>query len=124
MASATEGSVDDLRATLREVRERALDVAEGSVSVLPAFRTRGGALAERIHITALLSRLGAELYRVTAEWTDWAERETAAWRNTRLDEAKRSRALEVLDEVLRDAETGLERFRPSGVRALEKQRRA
>ena len=75
---ADDGEIDDLRATLRRIREEAaeriarLDELTAAVATAPPF-------PERLHLNALTVRLQLDQELSILRWADWAQREVAGW---------------------------------------------
>lgn len=79
---ADQGSVEQLRAVLAEVRAQA-DVALGELTALADEGRRGvGPFPERAHVNVLGMRMVADLHRALRAWASEAEAEVAGWAST------------------------------------------
>jgi hypothetical protein len=106
VAHATEGSVEQLQATVVGVRERLIES-------VPAFHHRiddlladGFTLPERTHTSALVLEFINRILMAVAGWSMWAEDEIRSWEDTTPDEVKVERAR----QVYRDLRDQLERI--------------
>lgn len=73
------GSRDDLRTTLRAVREEALEAVARWQEVAERYASGEGYYPERFAFSALAVRLLGEQQAVTAQWAAWAEEIVSAW---------------------------------------------
>ena len=89
---ADQGSVEQLRAVLAEVRAQA-DVALGELTAMADEGRRGVApFPERAHVNALGMRMVADLHRALRAWASWAEGEVSGWASTTTVDAEVGRA--------------------------------
>ena len=73
------GSREDLRATLRAVREEALEAVARWQDVAERYASGEGYYPERFAFSALVVRLVGEQQAITARWAAWAEEVVSAW---------------------------------------------
>jgi len=77
-----QGSLDDLRSTLAQTRERAL-AQRGLFARYAAFiSATGGTFPERKHLFALANTFMIGHYDHILAWADWAEQQIADWPDT------------------------------------------
>lgn len=77
---ADQGSIEDLRTNLEDMRDqardrRALFVAHAEV----LLRQDGGTFPERAHVLVLANRFMLDHFTQIAEWAEWALEQTASW---------------------------------------------
>jgi PadR family transcriptional regulator AphA len=73
------GELDDLRRTLRAIREEALDAVAHWQGVADLYESGEGQYPGRFGQSALVARLLGEQEAVAARWAAWAEQVVAAW---------------------------------------------
>jgi DNA-binding PadR family transcriptional regulator len=73
------GSVEDMLASIREVRADALAAVEHWQGIADLYHSGGGAYPERFALSALVARLLGDQQAATARWAAWAEEVVAGW---------------------------------------------
>jgi DNA-binding PadR family transcriptional regulator len=79
---ADQGSLDDLRATLRQTRESARANRDMFARYAAYISATGGTFPERRHLFALANTFMIGHYDHMLSWTDWAEQQIAGWPDT------------------------------------------
>lgn len=77
-----QGSLDDLRATLAQTRERARAQRDLFARYAAFISATGGTFPERRHLFALANTFMIGHYDHIVAWADWAERQIADWPDT------------------------------------------
>lgn len=93
VAAATEGSVDDLRETLRLVRRILTKVTVAYIPVAEELFSGGATLPERAHVTPIVGEMVRAMAQGLMEWSYWAEAYVADWEDTQPSEAKVARSV-------------------------------
>jgi DNA-binding PadR family transcriptional regulator len=99
VAFATEGSIEQLRAQLRHLRENPVPSHEEAKAALDQALDVGFVVPERVHTSALIVELARRVRRAVGEWAEWAEDEIAEWEDTKIDEAKAERGRAVYSQM-------------------------
>jgi PadR family transcriptional regulator AphA len=76
---AENGTVDDLLASLRAIREDALATLEHFQRAADPYEIGEGQYPQRFDLSALVARLLSEQQAATARWATWAERLVSEW---------------------------------------------
>jgi len=76
---AENGTRDDLLASIRALREEALETIEHFQRTADPYERGEGRHPERFALSALVARLLSEHHAVTARWAEWAERVVSDW---------------------------------------------
>lgn len=76
---AENGTVDDMLASIRAVREDAMAAVAHWRDIADLYAAGEGAYPNRFALSALVARLLAEQQAVTARWAAWAEELVARW---------------------------------------------
>jgi PadR family transcriptional regulator, regulatory protein AphA len=76
---AENGTKDDLLASIRGIREDALDVCEHFLDIADRYATGDGEYPDRFDLSALAARLLCEQQAATARWAAWAEEVVSGW---------------------------------------------
>ncbi|WP_349425621.1 PadR family transcriptional regulator [Microbacterium sp. LWS13-1.2] len=79
---ADQGSVEDLRRTLAQTKERALANREMFARYAAYISVTGGTFPERRHLFALANTFMIGHYEHIVAWADWAEDQIASWPDT------------------------------------------
>lgn len=102
VALATEGSIEDLRATLELMREQAL--AKRAIYLGHAefmLEQDGGTFASMAHLLTLNNRFMLDHFSHIVEWADWALEQTGTWPDTTTPASThRSQSRAILEESL------------------------
>ncbi len=73
------GSVDDMRASIRALREEATIAIEHWNGIADRYDSGEGDYPHRFALSALVARLLGEQQAATVRWAEWAERVVTAW---------------------------------------------
>lgn len=76
------GSLDDLRRTLAETRQQAIDGRAMFAQYAAHISSTGGTFPERRHLFALANTFMVGHYDHILEWVDWAELQIESWPDT------------------------------------------
>lgn len=76
------GSLDDLRHTLAQMRQQALDGREMFARYAAYMSMTGGTFPERRHLFALANTFMIGHFDHIIEWVDWAEQQIESWPDT------------------------------------------
>ena len=76
---AENGTVDDLRRSIRAVQENALDGIAHFQQFADRYAAGEGEYPERFALSALVARLLSEQCATTARWAGWAEDVVSTW---------------------------------------------
>ena len=76
------GSLDDLRHTLAQTRQQALDARELFARYAAFISSTGGTFPERRHLFALANTFMIGHYDHIIAWVDWAEQQIESWPDT------------------------------------------
>jgi PadR family transcriptional regulator AphA len=76
---AENGTVDDLLASIRALREDSLAAIEHFQQVADRYAAGAGEYPERFALSALVARLLSEQQAATARWAAWAEELVSQW---------------------------------------------
>jgi PadR family transcriptional regulator AphA len=76
---AENGTVEDLLASIRAVREDAMSAVEHWQRIADRYETGEGQYPGRFALSALVARLVGEQQAVTARWAAWAEQVVSGW---------------------------------------------
>lgn len=90
---ADMGSVENLLATLRAVREDADQLEQEGVAVALSYLGDPSGFHERLHINALMFDLLRRYANLFREWAQVAEAEVSQWHDTAIDDEKAARAM-------------------------------
>jgi DNA-binding PadR family transcriptional regulator len=118
---AENGTLNDLLAAIRAIREEAIAVLEHFQRATDPYQRGEGQHPQRFALSALAARLLTEQYATTARWAEWAEQVVSAWEST--SGADVEWGVEILratgegfplqDDPVRDVVHGLDGRRPS-----------
>src|SRR4029453_6518797 len=120
---ADQGSLDDLRGAIATTRDGRPQLLAAGLGQVEGYLADGGPFPDRLHIISLLSVFYAEFIGAVADWCDLAEREIAAWPDTR-DIGANPRVRPLLRDVIArhahrippDAASAARDTRPAGSR--------
>jgi len=76
---AEQGTIEDLRATLEEMRRQAIASRELFAAHAAVIATTGGTFPERQHLFGLANRFMVGQHTHIIEWATWALEQTASW---------------------------------------------
>jgi PadR family transcriptional regulator AphA len=79
MLFAENGTLADLRAAIRTIREDALAEILHFLGIADRYDTGGGDYPDRFALSALVARLLTEQQAATARWAAWAEEVVSKW---------------------------------------------
>ena len=77
---ADHGTLDDLRRTVRGVRDEAQATERLVAAMVSEYGDEGGPFPERLHVIALMGKLLYSHREALRMWADWAEREIEGWK--------------------------------------------
>ena len=106
-----QGTIDDLRATLAQTRERALAQRELFARYAAFISATGGTFPERRHLFALANTFMIGHYDHILAWADWAEQQIADWPDTVTPAATRT---DQVQEMLAPGREAWEAAHPDG----------
>jgi DNA-binding PadR family transcriptional regulator len=76
---AENGTLEDLRATIRAIGEDAAATAEHFQKIADSYEAGAGEYPERFALSSLVARLLGEQQAATHRWAEWAERAVSRW---------------------------------------------
>jgi DNA-binding PadR family transcriptional regulator len=76
---AEHGTIDDLRASIRALRDDAAAGVEHFRVIAEAYAAGEGDYPERFGVSSLVARLLGEQQLATVRWAEWAERAVSRW---------------------------------------------
>jgi DNA-binding PadR family transcriptional regulator len=76
---AEHGTLEDLKASIRALREDAASGIEHWQRIADAYDAGEGQYPERFAVSALVARLLGEQQAATVRWAEWAERVVSRW---------------------------------------------
>lgn len=79
---AENGTLNDLLATIRAIREEAVATLEHFQRATDPYQRGDGQHPQRFALSALAARLLTEQHATTARWAAWAEQVVSAWAST------------------------------------------
>ena len=82
---AEHGTLDDLRRTIRGLREEAEATERTVAAMVRDYDRDGGPFPERLHVIALMGKLLHSHREAIRSWADWAEAELAHWHGVTRD---------------------------------------
>ncbi|HZU75106.1 MAG TPA: PadR family transcriptional regulator [Acidimicrobiales bacterium] len=100
---ADHGTLDDLRRTIRGVREEAEATERAVAEMVRGYESDGGPFPERLHVIALMGKLLHAHREALRHWADWAEAEVASWADVTREGGARIPE-EVFEEIIATAE--------------------
>ncbi len=103
--TADQGSVDDLRRTLVQIRDQAIASRDLFVAHAGYIVETGGTFPEREHLFALVNRYMVGQFAHTASWAEWALAECESWTRTDDPGSHHERSSEILGESARSADS-------------------
>jgi PadR family transcriptional regulator AphA len=100
---AEQGTLDDLRRTIRGVREEAAATERAVAEMVREYDSDGGLFPDRLHVIALMGKLLHAHRQALRHWADWAEAEIASWDAVTRDKGARV-PQGVFDEIIATAD--------------------
>jgi len=79
MLFAENGTLDDLLASIRGIRQDSLEQIEHFLEIANQYSAGEGQYPERFALSALVARLLCEQQAATARWAAWAEQVVSEW---------------------------------------------
>ena len=98
--AADQGTVEQLRANLRQIVDQAQAALDLFVSHASALSNNGGTFPERVHLFAMGNRFMIGHYSNIIEWGNWALEESADWTDTEVATKEFERTLAMLRPAL------------------------
>ena len=80
---AENGTLADLRASIRSIRDEAAAGLEHWRRIADAYEAGEGQYPERFAVSSVVARLLGELQAATVRWADWAEQIVSRWAGPR-----------------------------------------
>ena len=113
---ADQGDHEDALRAIEVLRSWAEDQMDSGLEILREYQAGAAPFPDRLHLSALVTRLYTDLFHTVAAFTDFAEAEIKTWpRTDGLGLTPRSK--EILDELVQNADRQKRRRRsaePSG----------
>src|SRR5262249_57778273 len=76
---AENGTLDDLRASIRSIRDEAEGGLEHWARIADSYEAGEGQYPERFGVSSLVARLLGEQHAATVRWAAWAEEVVSHW---------------------------------------------
>jgi DNA-binding PadR family transcriptional regulator len=82
IAFAGFGTLDDLVATVADLRKQAEELLDASLAQARSYLEPGAPFPELLHLQVLIARFMNDYVALLVRWSRWAEEEVSAWETT------------------------------------------